>query len=156
MASDRRLVTAGLVGRSHSLDGTFAVERAGHRLPQGTVVHVAGRERRVERRSGTDLRPLVRLAGVSSKEDARALQGEPLLVEDELGEGEWLADDLIGCRVEGLGEVLRIVGGSSCDVLELDDGTLIPLISDAVRAVDVEARRIEVDRRFLKLDEEAS
>jgi|SRR5215218_35706 len=155
MSSAKRLVTAGVVGRSHSLDGSFTVERADHPLPEGTVVHVAGEQREVERRSGTDVRPLVRLSGVSSREDARALKGEPLLVEDELGEGEWLAADLIGCCVDGLGEVLQIVGGPSCDVLELDDGTLIPLIADAVSAVDVAGRRIEVDRRFLKLDEDS-
>ena len=46
-----------------------------------------------------------------------------------------------------------VVGGSSCDVLELDDGTLVPLVSDAVTAIDLATHRIEVNRGFLGLDE---
>jgi len=38
-------------------------------------------------------------------------------------------------------------------VLELDDGVLVPLIADAVTAVDIERRQIEVDRAFLGLGE---
>ena len=73
-----------------------------------------------------------------------------LLVEDELGEGEWLASDLVGCRVPGLGGVVaRILDEPSCSVLELDDGTLVPLISDAIERVDLEAREIHVNRDFL-------
>ena len=48
--------------------------------------------------------------------------------------------------------VTRVVAAPSCDVLELDGGALVPLVGDAVRAVDLERRRIEVDRRFLGLD----
>ena len=36
-------------------------------------------------------------------------------------------------------------------VLELEDGTLVPLVSDAVRSVDFAARRIEIDEDFLGL-----
>ena len=71
-------------------------------------------------------------------------------MEDELGEGEWLASDLIGCRVPELdGVVARVLDEPSCSVLELDDGTLIPLIADAVERVDIEAREIHVNRDFL-------
>jgi 16S rRNA processing protein RimM len=152
VAPDARLVTAGTVGRAHGLDGSFAVERPLHPLTKGTVVQVAGTERRIQRRDGTDKRPLVRLEGIVSRETARALHGELLLVEDTLGEGEWLAGDLVGCRVEGLGEVTRVIPGPSCDVLELEDGRLVPLIGDAVKEVDTDARRIEVDAEFLRLD----
>ncbi len=40
----------------------------------------------------------------------------------------------------------------SADVLELDGGVLVPLVADAVTAVDVTRRTIEVDERFLGLD----
>ena len=153
---DARLVTAGMVGRSHGLDGSFTVELPGHSLESGTVVWIAGEERRIERRSGTDDRPLVRVEGITEQKAARALRGERLLVEDTLAADEWLAEDLIGCVVEGLGEVRQIVGGPSCDVLELDGGQLVPLVSDAVVAVDLDARLIQVDRRFLRLDEDAT
>ncbi len=51
-----------------------------------------------------------------------------------------------------VGTVRRMLAYPSCELLELDDGPLIPLVRDAIRAVDVEARRIEVDAGFLGLD----
>jgi len=140
------LVTAGRVGRPHGRDGSFYVEDAAEPLEEGAAVMVAGSERRIDRRAGTDHRPLLRLAGVT---DPRALRGEALLVEVELAEGEWLAADLEGCQVEGAGRVERVLAGPSCDLLELDDGTLVPFISDAIRSVDVGARRISADPGFL-------
>ena len=152
MEGSRGLVTAGRVGRPHGLDGSFAVLHPQVELAVGMVVSVAGRERRVERVAGTGERPLLRLAGIADRARAKALGGELLLISDSrapLGEGEWLAADLVGCRVEGLGAVRRVLPGPSCDVLELEDGALVPLVSDAVRAVDLPRRRISVDRRFL-------
>lgn len=140
------LVTAGRVGKPHGLDGSFYVEGPRHPLPEGVTLTVGERSHAVERRAGTDRRPLIRLAGVS---DPRPLRGETLLVEDELGEGEWLASDLVGCSVPGMGQVTRLVDGPSCSVLELDDGTLVPFISDAVERVDLDAREIHVNREFL-------
>lgn len=140
------LVTAGRVGKPHGLDGSFYVEGPRHELPEGVALTVAGRTHRVARRAGTDERPLIRLDDV---DDPRALRGELLLVEDELEEGEWLASDLVGCRVPGLGTVARVIDGPSCSVLELDDGTLVPFVSDAIERVDVDAREIHVRRDFL-------
>ena len=154
-----RLVTAGRVGRPHGLDGGFRVEAATHRFTAGMTISVDGDERVVERVAGTDERPLVRLRGVGDRDAATALRGQPLLVselEAPLEPGEWLAGDLEGCLIPGLGRVSRVVGAPSCDLLELEDGTLVPLIEDAVRSVDLEARRIEVNRRFLGREEAAS
>jgi len=139
-------VTAGRVGKPHGLDGSFYVERPRHELPEGAEVTLAGHAHRIVRRAGTDERPLIRLAGV---DDPGALGGELLLVEDELGQGEWLASDLVGLSVPGLGKVAQVIDAPSCSVLELEDGTLIPLVSDAVRSVDLDAGEIEVDRDFL-------
>ena len=152
MAGERRLVTAGVVGRPHGLDGSFHVERAEHPLALGATVWLDGRARTVERRAGTDRRPLLRLAGIAGRDAAAAIAGRPLLVEQELGADEWLAADLVGCEVAGVGTVARVIAAPSCDVLELDGGQLVPLVADAVRAVDLRRRRIEVDRRFLGLD----
>ena len=152
-----RLVTAGRVGRSHGLDGRFHVLDAQHGFEPGTTIVVGGTEHRVTRRGGTDEKPLIALAGLETREAVRALGGELLLVNERdnpLGEGEWLVEDLIGLEVEGHGRVEKIVGGSSCDVLELADGTLVPLIGDAVRRVDTAAGLIEIDRRFLRLETE--
>jgi 16S rRNA processing protein RimM len=140
------LVTAGRVGKPHGLDGSFYVEGPQHPLPEGTALVVAGGSHRIARRAGTDDRPLIRL---ESLDDPRPLRGEVLLVEGELEDGEWLASDLIGCRVPDLGAVTGIVDAPSCSVLELDDGTLVPFISDAIERVDMDAREIHVNRDFL-------
>ena len=139
-------MTAGRVGKPHALDGSFYVDGPGHELPEGTTLTIAGAEHRVERRAGTDERPLIRLGGV---DDARPLRGELMLVEGELAEGEWLASDLAGLRVPGLGTVARVVDGPSCSVLELDDGTLVPFVSDAVERIDLDAGEIHVNEKFL-------
>jgi 16S rRNA processing protein RimM len=158
-AGERRLVTVGRVGRPHGRDGSFYVDGAAHELPVGADVRVAHRLARVERRAGTAERPLVRVSGVEDREAAAALRGRLLRVaeaEAPLGRGEWLAGDLVGCRVDGLGEVRRVIAAPSCDLLEVgEERALVPLVSDAIRRVDVAGRTIEVDRGFLGLGEEA-
>jgi 16S rRNA processing protein RimM len=138
------LVTAGRVGRAHGLDGSFWVDDARHELSEGTQVVVGTAEHIVARRGGTNARPLLRLAGV---DDPRPLRGELLMVEDVLGEDEWLAADLVGLEVGNLGRVRRVLDGPSCSLLELDDGTLVPFVSDAIASVG--ARRIELRQDFL-------
>jgi len=138
------LVTAGRVGRPHGSDGSFYVEAPQHPLPAGTSVVAAGHVRTVERRAGTDERPLLRL---SELEDPRPLRGELLLVEAELGDDEWLASELEGSTVPGHGRVLRVLDGPSCSVLELEDGALVPFVSDAIRSVG--ASEIVLNEDFL-------
>jgi 16S rRNA processing protein RimM len=138
------LVTAGRVGKPHGHDGSFYVEAASQPLAQGESVTVGSVEYVVARRAGTDNRPLIRLEGIY---DPRPLRGEPLLVEAELGEDEWLAGDLVGRAVAGHGKVVRVLDGPSCSVLELSDGTLVPFVRDAVRAVGAE--QIEINEDFL-------
>jgi 16S rRNA processing protein RimM len=140
------LVTAGRVGKPHGLDGSFYVERPKHALPEGLTLTIAGDSHRISRRAGTDDRPLIQLAGI---EDPRPLRGEVMLVEDQLEEGEWLASDLEGLEVPGIGRVARLVDAPSCTVLELDDGSLVPLVSDAIERIDLEAGEIHVNGDFL-------
>ena len=159
MTASERRVAAGRVGRAHGRDGSFYVERAAHDLAEGTAVVVGGRTARVERRAGSAERPLLRLSGVADRQAAAALRGEALLVslaQAPLEPGEWLVEDLVGCRVEGLGDVRGVLLGPSCDVLEVGpDRVLVPLVSDAVRRIDPQARVIEVDPAFLALDDDA-
>ena len=138
------LVTAGRVGRAHGLDGSFWVDDARHDLAEGTRLVIGTTEHVVARRAGTDERPLLRLADV---EDPRTLRGELLMVEDVLGDDEWLAADLVGLEVGDLGRVQRVLDGPSCSLLELEDGTLVPFVSDAIASVG--ARRIELREDFL-------
>jgi 16S rRNA processing protein RimM len=130
-------------------------------LAPGAAVEVAGHPRRIERRAGTDARPIVRLEGVAGRDAALALRGTALLTTrgalPPLGEDEYWAQDLEGCvvvdGVREVGVVRRMLGLPSCDVLEVArDGArdlLVPLVRDAVRAVDVAGRRIDVDLAFL-------
>jgi 16S rRNA processing protein RimM len=75
----------------------------------------------------------------------------------ELEDDEWWAEDLEGCAVHDagrpVGTVRRLLALPSCEVLEVqrEDGgeLLVPLVTDAVREVDVERKRIDVDLRFL-------
>jgi 16S rRNA processing protein RimM len=150
-------ITAGLVGRAHGLDGSFYVDHMTEPLEQGAEVTVAGRVARVERRAGTAERPLVRVSGVADRSAAEALRGERILVEGgDLLDGEYLTADLVGCDVPGLGQVRRVIAAPSCDLLEVgNDAVLVPFISDAVKRVDTAARVIEVDDRFLALDDDS-
>jgi 16S rRNA processing protein RimM len=156
-------VRAGVVGRPHGLDGSFYVAQpAPGLLTLGSRVSVADRELRISRRAGTDARPIVRLEGHEDRDSATALRGTELLVPrgdaPELGPDEWWAEDLEGCRVHDgarpVGTVRQLLALPSCEVLEVtrDDGggdLLVPLVSDAVREVDLERREIDVDLRFL-------
>jgi 16S rRNA processing protein RimM len=138
------LVTAGRVGKPHGRDGSFYVEGAAHALHPGTTLRLRDRPHTVERRAGTDGRPLIRLSGVS---DPGTIRGELLLVDEQLGKEEWLASDLLGCAVPGHGRVVRVLDGPSCSVLELSDGALVPFVSDAIRSVG--PGEIVVNEEFL-------
>jgi 16S rRNA processing protein RimM len=144
-------VPAGTVGRPHGLDGSFHVRRTGA-LALGATVTVAGRAYEIERLAGTPERPIVRLSGCSSRDDAEALRGTDLLVPDALEEGEFWARDLVGCTVvdgdRRVGVVDRMIVLPSCEALEVGE-LLIPMVRDAIRSIDVEGRRIDVDMEFV-------
>jgi 16S rRNA processing protein RimM len=130
-------------------------------LPLGGTVTVGGAAAKIERRAGTDERPILRLEGHAGREAAEALRGEPLLVAQTdlpaLEPGEYWAHELEGCAVlDGetpVGTVRRLVPLPSCEALAVEraDGReiLVPLVRDAVRSVDIAARRIDIDRAFL-------
>jgi 16S rRNA processing protein RimM len=152
-------VLAGRVGRPHGLDGSFHVVGADPELERDSYL-VDGAPRKVVRRAGTSDNPILRLEGSSSRDDAEALRGSELLVpRDEVGleADEYWASDLQGCEVvdgsESIGFVRRMSALPSCEVLEVDraDGSelLVPMVRDAIRSIDVVARRIDVDMEFL-------
>jgi 16S rRNA processing protein RimM len=157
------VIEAGRVGRPHGLDGSFHVTRP---LPEllvaGAPLVVADHPRVIERRAGTDEAPIVRLEGFATREEIEALRGAPLFVDEAdappLEEGEFWAHELAGCRVvDGaveVGVVERMVALPSCEALEVarvGQGAplLVPLVRDAVRSVDVDARVIDVNMAFL-------
>ena len=99
--------------------------------------------------------------GIDSREAVEALRGAELAVPrtaaPELAQDEYWPEDLEGCAVTdgsvSVGVVRRVVGYPSVDVLEVEraDGPdlLVPMVRDAIRSVDVAARRIDVSLEFL-------
>jgi 16S rRNA processing protein RimM len=156
-------VRIGAVGRPHGKEGGFVVSEPTTRLDllePGRTVTVGGKELPIEWRKGTAAHPLLKLEGI----DGRDLRGEAITVPrsalGELGAGEFLIDDLTGCEAfdgsRRIGRVRDVLLMPSADLLEIEregaDVLLVPLVSDAVRLVDVEARRIEIDADFVDAD----
>ena len=157
------LLIAGRVGRPHGLDGSFHVTRPRPALlPLGREVHIGEVAREIVRRAGTDDRPIVRLAGVEDRAGAEGLRGQDLFVSRSdapaLEAGEYWPEDLEGCAVvtgegRGLGRVDRMRALPTCEVLEVGE-LLVPLVSDAVLSIDLDARQIVVDSVFLGVEPE--
>jgi 16S rRNA processing protein RimM len=133
-----------------------------------------GRTATIVRRAGTDEHPIVRLEGIEGREAAEELRGIELTVElaaaPALEEGEWWAQELEGCEVvdgeRHVGTVVGLMELPSCEALEVRlaptgaDGAraqaasprsklLVPMVRDAIRHVDPEGKRIDVDMSFL-------
>jgi 16S rRNA processing protein RimM len=155
-------LSAGRVGRAHGLDGSFVVTRPRPPLlVLGAALRVGDAEREIVRRAGTDEKPIVRLDGIDAREAADALRGQELLVSraaaPPLGEDEYWPEDLEGCAVTDgdvtVGVVRALIGYPSVDVLEVEregsEPLLVPMVRDAIRSVDVGARRIDVSLAFM-------
>jgi 16S rRNA processing protein RimM len=127
-------------------------------------VRVGDHVAEIVRRVGTDQRPVIRLAGHDTRAAAEAINGELLLVDagqaPPLQEGEYWAHELAGCTVSDgereIGFVRRMFELPSVEVLEVQrpdaEDLLVPMVSDAVRSIDVTARRVDVDLGFLGED----
>jgi 16S rRNA processing protein RimM len=153
---------AGVVGRAHGLDGSFHVaEPVAALLELGGEVRLGETRRQIVRLAGHEARPIVRVEGCEDRSAAEALRGQELMVPrdvaPELEKDEWWATDLEGCVVRDgdreVGVVARLLALPSCEVLEVSrpagPDLLVPLVTDAVRDVDLEHGVIDVDLRFL-------
>ena len=133
----------GRVGRPHGLDGAFVVERGSDdesRYAVGAVLLVNGVPATivVSRRIGKGRRA-IRLDRAVERGDLLTIARADL---PELGEGEFYAFELIGLRVaeqggEDLGTGRDVLPGPANDNLELADGTLVPMIEDAIQSIDL-------------------
>lgn len=140
----------GRVGRRHGLDGAFVVEEASEdarRFEVGCTLRVDGEQAVVvlSRRVGGG-RPAIKL-------DRAVQRGAELTVSRaELPppeSGSYYVADLVGLEVvevdgERLGAVTDVLPGVANDVLELDNGLLLPLVEECVREVDLVERRVLV------------
>jgi 16S rRNA processing protein RimM len=131
-------------------------------LELGARVSVGGVEREIVRRAGADMRPILRVEGCENREGAVALGGQELVVESAtlppLGPDEWGVEQLEGARVydgeHEVGVVVRLFALPSCECLEVERAgggaaLLVPLVRDAIREVDPERARIDINLAFL-------
>lgn len=155
-------LTAGRIGRPHGLDGSFHVTgaRVDLLVPHGHV-RVGGAEREIVRRAGTARQPILKLDGCADRDAAEALRGADLLVALEaapvLEPGEYYPEQLRGCRVRDgshpVGTVAEVLSLPSCEALEValegKETLVVPMVSDAIRTIDLDAGEIDIDRGFL-------
>lgn len=150
-------LSAGRIGRPHGLDGSFHVlDPSPDLLGIGVRVFLDGEPTEIVGRKGTDAAPILRLAAAADRDAVAGLGGRELMVAREVAPAlradEYWAVDLVGCLVRAggrtLGPVESMVAYPSCEVLVVGEH-LIPMVRDAIRSVDVSAKRIEVDPQFL-------
>jgi len=147
-------VTVGTVGRPHGLGGAFVVERPSEddtRFAVGATLHVAGEPAEVvESKRGGGGRVVIRL-------DRKVERGAALQVpKADLpapGRDAYYVFDLVGLEVEEeggrtLGRVTDVVHYPANDVLELEGGIVLPMVSACIKEVDTEGGRIVVAAGF--------
>jgi 16S rRNA processing protein RimM len=146
-------VVVGRVGKPHGVGGAFVVEHASDdaaRFAVGAELVAGDAPVRVEESKRSGGRLVVKL-------DRPVERGTELRVPStSLPPPEpdsFYVFQLVGLEVveEGgvrLGVVKEVAPGVANDVLELDSGTLLPLVEACVQEIDLEARRIVVSRGF--------
>ena len=153
--SDR--IRIGRVGRPHGLDGAFFVEQPSNDnrwWTTGARFLAGGVDVEVVAKRTSSGRPVIKV-------DPPVERGVWLEVErarlPPTGKDEFYVFELVGLEVmedggRPLGRVADVVPGVANDVLELDDGTALPMVEDCVLTVDLDARRILVASGFADPD----
>ena len=155
----------GRIGRPHGVGGAVHARGSGRTLAsiaagETVEIRVAGREPRllvITSRAGMVDQPIFTFEGVGSREQAAELTGAEMAVAParlpEIDDPDtFFVRELVGCEVllgdRPLGAVAEVISGPANDVLEVAgaDGppTLIPFTADAVRELDLAARRIVI------------
>jgi 16S rRNA processing protein RimM len=151
-------VPIGRVGRPHGLDGSFFVEGPSdrpERFANGATLYAAGEPAKViVSKRGSGGRPVIKLDRPVDRGTTLAVPREAL---PPLEEDEYYGFQLVGLTVEEeggrvLGQVTDVLDYPANDVLELDSGTLLPLVEACVRQVDLEGGRIVVSKGFADPD----
>jgi 16S rRNA processing protein RimM len=157
MRGDPR-IEIGRIARAHGIRGEVVIvthDPASDVLADLETVWVAGVEKRVVEARGTHRGWLVRFEGLATRNDAEALRGHTVEVDREvleLGDGDILLGDLVGCQVKLVDGTpwgtIRSVDSGMQDLLVIHDGELerlLPLVDEFVKAIDLEAGVVTVD-----------
>jgi 16S rRNA processing protein RimM len=166
-------VIIGVILRAHGVNGLVRARATGPTLaavPFGHPIRITTtdgvtREVRLESRAAAGDTFLLGFDGIATREDAGPLRGGELGVDPGMlppadEPGEYYVRDLVGCSVwagaAALGTVRDVINRPANDVLDVvgPDGTavLLPFSADAVREVDMAARRIELRSDLLDLN----
>jgi 16S rRNA processing protein RimM len=156
----------GGVARAHGIRGEIVVfthDPDSDTLGKVESIYVGGVERKITQARDTQRGWLIKLDGITTRNDAEALQGKVVEVDRDmldLDDDDVLLDDLIGCEVrlaDGTpwGTVYAVDPGAFQDLLVIHapatppaTGTverLLPMVDHYVLAIDIDAGFITVD-----------
>ena len=166
MADTERFITVGKLGRYRGVRGKITVTPITDfpdRFLDLEEIYVGHRgtwqSLRIESAEFISGRPVLKFEGIDSKEEVALLTNRPLAVTREqlveLPEDVHYVFDLVGCEVfdrqsgDKLGEITDVLRYPANDayVVKVLDGTevLFPAVTELVKHIDIEAKRIEVD-----------
>jgi 16S rRNA processing protein RimM len=166
---DPDTLAVGVLGKPHGVRGELALRpfnSVGHPpalspASTGTVWLIADgrppmeKQLRLCRAAGDHL--LVAFQGVDSLDAARALTHAVVRISRQalppLGPGEYYVEDVVGCDVvtvagQSLGKATGTFWNGAHDVMSVslnDKETLIPMVPAVMVAVDLAARRVQID-----------
>jgi 16S rRNA processing protein RimM len=154
-------IEIGGIARAHGIRGEVVIvthDPGSQTLADVEQIYIDGAPRRILAARGTHRGWLVLLEGVATRNDAEALRGRSVEVDRadlELGEGDVLLHDLVGCAVRkvdgspwGVVAAIDTVPGGLQDRLVIHDGDverMLPLVDVFVTDIDLGARVITVD-----------
>lgn len=129
------LLEVGRITRAHGIRGEVIVDLVTdrtERLAPGAVLHSGNMTLVVERSSPHLGRWIVAFAGVGDRNAAEALQGAVLSAPPIEDPSALWVHELIGSTVVdgggvARGRVVSVVANPASDLLELDDGSLVPV-----------------------------
>lgn len=129
------MLEVGRIAKSHGLAGDVIVElftNREERLAPGTVLSAPDGPLVVRRSSPHQHRWIVAFAGVETREAADALRGtvlsaEPLEDPDALWVHDLIGAEVIDTQGDKVGVVSAVLANPAGDILQTDDGKLIPL-----------------------------
>ena len=149
----------GHVAKAHGLRGdlifSFTTDRTDERTARGAVLFLDDEPFTVAHGQAHGKKWLMRLEGVTTKEQADDLRGrgvtaEPLDDADTVFVHELIGNPLVDQHGVDRGKIVSVIDNPASDLLELEGGGLVPLafftsITDGIVLVDVPDGLFEID-----------